>query len=225
MACGGKTYYKDNNGYLLAGMLSHRVKSLKPSLTSINTKENLASIANLRCKVKATLYVNDKNVYEDEGEVLFKNNALSGIVIFQLSSIMTRYPMANYKIRLDMLPSMEMDELKDYLNKHNNDISYLFPKMIAKYIVSQNTGDLAYTIKNLIFNVTEPFDFKNAQVTSGGVSFEDLNDELESKIIPNLYFIGEMLDADGLCGGYNLQFAFASADVVCKSINRKYEEK
>lgn len=224
LAMGGKTYYKENNGFLIASMLSCRVTSLKPSLCSLKVKEQLASIANLKARVKASLIINEKKVYEDMGEVLFKNDALSGIVIFQLSSIMSRYHLGNYQISLDLLPSFSTTELQEYLDKYSS-LKGLFPKMIGQYILKRSANstslEIAKTIKNLTFNVLEPYDFKNAQVTSGGVSFKDLTDSLENKYFPNCYIIGEMLDGDGICGGYNLQFAFASANIVFKDILKK----
>lgn len=224
LAMGGKTYYKENNGFLIASMLSCRVTSLKPSLCSLKVKEQLASIANLKARVKASLIINGKKVYEDTGEVLFKNDALSGIVIFQLSSIMSRYHLGSYQISLDLLPSLSTTELQEYLDKFSS-LKGLFPKMIGQYILKRSANstslEIANTIKNLTFNVLEPYDFKNAQVTSGGVSFKDLTDSLENKYFPNCYIIGEMLDGDGICGGYNLQFAFASANIVFKDILKK----
>lgn len=226
LAMGGKTYYKENNGFLIASMLSCRVTSLKPSLCSLKVKESLASIANLKARVKASLIVNGQKVYEDIGEVLFKNDALSGIVIFQLSSIMSRYHFSNYQISLDLLPTFSITEIQEYLNNFHS-LKGLFPKMIGQYVLKRSMNssalEIATTIKNLTFNVFEPYDFKNAQITSGGVSFKDLTDNLENKYFPNCYIMGEMLDGDGICGGYNLQFAFASANVVFKDIIKKVD--
>ena len=223
-ATGGKTYYKDNNSYLMCSMLSHRVSTLRPTLTSLKVKENLASIENLRAKVKASLIANNKVIYEDKGEVLFKKDALSGIVIFQLSSYVARNPINNFVIELDLMPSMNESELEDYLTKYPS-MTGLFAKMINQYInkvsISKSAKDLAYTIKHLRFNVLESVEFKNAQVTSGGISINEVNEHLESKYNPNLYILGELLDVDGICGGYNLHFAFASAHKAALNIISK----
>ena len=222
-ASGGKTYYKENNTYMMASMLSHRIMPLRPTLTSIKIKENLASIENLRAKVNAKLIADDKVIYEDSGEVLFKKDNLSGIVIFQLSSYIARNPYKKYQIVLDLLPSMQEKDIANYLN-HYQSMTGLFPKMINQYILklSNNNYELvAKNIKNLTFNVAEVIEFKNAQVTSGGVCIDELKDTLESKIHNNLYFMGEVIDVDGICGGYNLQFAFASAYKVALDIISK----
>ena len=221
IATGGKTYYKECNSYTLANMLSHKVCQLKPSLTYLKVKENLASIENLRCKVKASLYANNTLLYEDFGEVLFKKDALSGIVIFQLSSIIARNHFMSYTIKLDLAYNYTVEQLCEYISKFKS-LDGMFAKMINQYILknakSNNPLDIANTIKNLSFNVIEPIDFKNAQVTSGGVDVNELNENLESALHKNLYFSGEIINVDGICGGYNLQFAFASANKIANDI-------
>lgn len=228
MATGGKTYYKENNSYLISSMLSHRITQLRPTLTSLKVSENLASIENLRCKVKASLICDNKIVYEDSGEVLFKKDALSGIVIFQLSSIIARNPYKKYQVKLDLIPNKNEEEVASHIEKYKN-MTGLFAKMINQYIIkrsaSTNSTDLAHTIKNLSFNVIENVDFKNAQITAGGVNVEELSSNLESKYNKNLYFAGEIIDVDGICGGYNLHFAFASANVIAQDIINKVGKK
>lgn len=223
-ATGGKTYYKENNSYLLASMFSHRVTMLRPTLSSLKVSENLASIENLRSKVKARLLLNNQVVYEDEGEVLYKKDGLSGIVIFQLSSMIARNPYGRYKIELDLLPNMEEKDIVNHIDRFPSMIG-MFPKMIMQYVIKNSPSlekeDIAHTIKHLTFTVLENIDFKNAQVTSGGISIKEVSDNLESKNSENLYFVGEILDVDGICGGYNLQFAFASAYKVAMDIIRK----
>ena len=224
MATGGKTYYKENNSYIMSSMLSHRVTQLRPTLTSLKVSENLASIENLRAKVNAKLIANNNIIYEDNGEVLFKKDGLSGIVIFQLSSIIARNPYLKYSIELDLLPQVSEKDLINHLTKYSS-MTGLFAKMINQYVIKNSKSnspiDIAYTIKHLRFNVLESVDFKNAQVTSGGISVKELKDTLESKYNDNLYFLGEVIDVDAICGGYNLHFAFASASVAAQDIINK----
>ena len=78
---------------------------------------------------------------------------------------------------------------------------------------------LAFSLKNLKFHYESTYDFKDSQVSIGGISYSNLNiTSLESLLEKNIYFIGEILDSDGLCGGYNLMFAFASAFKVLNSL-------
>lgn len=224
LAAGGKTYYKESNGFNIASMLSHRVTPLRPTLSSLKIKENLASIENLRAKVNAKLLANNKIIYEDSGEVLFKKDALSGIVIFQLSSIIARDPFKKYTIELDLMPSMSEENLSEYISKYPS-MTGMFAKMINQYVVKNSTSkdskDIAHTIKHLSFNVLDNIEFKNAQVTAGGVNVNEVKESLESKYNNNLYILGELLDVDGMCGGYNLHFAFASGYVVALDILNK----
>ena len=224
LAMGGKTYYKECNGYIIASMLSHRVTSLRPTLTSLKVKENLASIENLRAKVNAKLICNNNVVFEDNGEVLFKKDALSGIVIFQLSSMVARDPFKKYSIELDLMPSMSEEELSNHIEKYPS-MTGMFAKMINQYIIknsiSKNGKDIAHTIKHLKFNVLDNVEFKNAQVTAGGVNISEVKETLESKYNKNLYILGELLDIDGVCGGYNLHFAFSSAYIAAQDIINK----
>jgi len=219
IATGGKTYYKDTNSYNLASKLKHMVSQLRPTLTYIKVANNLASIENIRANVHARLLDNNKVVYEDDGEVLFKKGYLSGIVMFQLSSYLARHPYGNYKVSLDLLPNMSIEEVRDYINKYPS-LTGLFPKMITMYLKKLN-GDLAYNIKNFTFDVVDNIDFKNAQVTCGGIVTDELTNSLESKNNKNLYFAGEIIDGDGICGGYNLQFAFACAHAIYKELNNE----
>lgn len=226
VATGGKTYYKDSNSYVLANMLSHQVTSLIPSLCPIKVDDNLSSIENLRCKINATLYNESGMIYKDKGEALFKKDYISGIIMFQLSSKIAQNPLDKYYMSLDFAPSLSYDNLVEYL-KNNDDLIGLFPKMIGQFILkkanSTNPEIIASTIKDLRFNIIQNIDFKQAQVTSGGVNVNELTENLESKINKNLYFAGEIVDADGICGGYNLQFAFASAYKIFNDIKNKIE--
>ena len=101
----------------------------------------------------------------------------------------------------------------------------MFNQYVIKNAKSNSPTDLAYTIKHLKFNVLENLDFKTAQVTSGGISVKELKETLESKYNENLYFLGEVVDVDAVCGGYNLHFAFASAYVAAKDIISKVGTK
>lgn len=228
LATGGKSYYKDSNSYVLANFLEHKVTTLRPALNYLKVQENLVSIENIRCKCVAKLITNNKIIYKDKGEVLFKKDALSGIVMFQLSSVIAKNPYNTYEIELDLLPDKTVEEIVTYLKTYNNMLG-MFPKMVNQYLVktakSNNVLDIANNIKHLKFHYLENIDYKTAQVTSGGVDVKELKETLESKIHNNLYFAGEIIDVDGLCGGYNLQFAFASASKVALDIINKVGTK
>ena len=215
--------------------LNLKIKEIKPSLVPLKVKENVRSLKGVR--VKCTVSLLDENnvtIYKENGEVLFKEDGLSGIAIFNSSSFINRRD-GKYKISLDLSGGMNNEQLFNYIKENINEYPYLFKGFlndkIADYIVSrtdynkinkeEQIGILFDKIKNLVFNVTGFYPFIDSQVCSGGVSLEEINDNLELKKYSNIYVSGELLDVDGICGGYNLQFAWSSAGVIADDIKRK----
>ena len=170
-----------------------------------------------------------------DGEVLFKDSGLSGIVIFDVSTLFARTGMFEGEISIDLMRKMPMEELLRLLENRKKIVDSvvnkffigMFQNAVANEILKQSkintnikTKDLtksdierlARTIKNLKFKISGAYD--NNQVFSGGVPLSDLTDNLEHKKIKNLYFIGEICDVDGECGGYNLQWAWTSGKIV-----------
>ena len=145
-------------------------------------------------------------MYQEEGEILFKDDGLSGIVMLNISSMINRLKdKNNIKIVLDLANTNKKINKDQY-------IEYVSPK-IADYLLANNLD-----IQNLTFTFKDFYDYQIAEVSHGGLSLSEINDSLESKKEKGLYFTGEVLDIDGMCGGYNLMFAFASAEKVKKAI-------
>ena len=132
------------------------------------------------------------------------------------------------EISIDLLPDFSHEELKGMLasSYQNNQADLLVPffeKPLAEYLLKKTAFNgnnqqiaeiLSKLIKDLRFKNLEPYGFQDSQVTRGGVSLEDVDSRLRSRLDPNHYFVGECLDIDGLCGGYNLGFALLSALTV-----------
>ena len=168
------------------------------------------------------------------GEVLFKDGGLSGIVIFNLSTLFARTNNYNGTITIDLLPNLTLEQLSLKLEnrkKLNVCLDKLFTGMfvpaLANEILKQAkintnlnslklTNEQIYTLSKTIKNLTYKVDgyFENNQVFSGGVDLRDLTDHLMHKNIPNLYFAGEICNVDGVCGGFNLQWAWTSGSIV-----------
>ncbi len=208
-----------------------------PSLVSLKSKDikNLNGIRLSNVKVTATCNSQTKTEF---GEVLFKENGISGICVFNLSTLFSRQNNFNGAISIDVLPNYSKEELIKLLNdrkslniKLNKYFVGMFQNAIADELFKQakintnktslnlNTQEievLASTIKNLTFNINGVFE--NNQVFCGGVNLEDLTENLESKSIPHLYFTGEVCNVDGVCGGYNLQWAFTSGFIVGENL-------
>ena len=211
-------------------------KKFSPSLVALVTKQNTKRLSGIRLSdVKVTLKIDGKE-YVEYGEVLFKDNGLSGICIFNLSSYLARRGEYNGKIVIDMLPKQTINETTKMLTNRTR-LGYktfgefmqgLFNNQVNKFVLWQSGLEesdsltqekieiLAKTIKSLSFDIVD--NYGNNQVKSGGISLDDLTQNLEHKNLHGVYFVGELCDVDGLCGGYNLQWAFASGKIAGESI-------
>ena len=194
---------------------NYKIKRPLPGLCPIVAKEDTKILDGMRIKCEAKLYENNKLIHTEKGEVLFKKNGLSGIVIFNISSLVARGGKNNVKVCLDLLPDISLESLKNDCKTRTSDEllnSYFSPK-IAKYLSSRfaDKNALIEAIKNLEFTFEDFYDFIYSQVSVGGVDLSMVNDHLESKHEKGVYLLGELLDVDGPCGGYNLTWAFASA--------------
>ncbi|MBO4855908.1 MAG: NAD(P)/FAD-dependent oxidoreductase, partial [Bacilli bacterium] len=177
-------------------------KECHPSLCPIKTKENTKMVEGLRSKVSASLYQGNKLIHEEEGELLFKKDGLSGMVIFNLTHYINQLDNKNnVTIHIDFAKGLsgEYDSLTN-------------PK-IAQYLFNNKLD-----IHNTIFTFKDFYGYDNSQVTSGGLKISELNLDLSSKKEKGVYFIGEVVDVDAICGGYNIMWALASAEKVNKAI-------
>lgn len=235
-ATGGKSSPKfGSDGSLIDVYKKHGydIKTIKPALCPIKIIENVKDIEGVRVDAHVYLTQNDKVVHDEDGEVLFKKDGLSGIVIMNISSFIARFDdIKNVKIYLDLLPEISLSDLTTSLYKYKDDLknpleSY-FPKILAEHIYNiakpqlnskESYFKLAKIVKNCIFTFKDLYSFEDSQVSVGGISFTDVNEALKSTLESNVYFIGEVLDTDGLCGGYNLMWCFASAKTVVEDIN------
>ena len=161
------------------------------------------------------LYKDNKQIHEESGEVLFKEQGLSGIVIFNVASIIARSIKNSYKVSLDLLPDFSNKYLENYRRTHafNEFLNAFLNPKIVKYLTTRfkDEDSIFKSIKNLEFIFVKTYGFDFSQVSVGGIKVENVNQDLMSKTENNVYLIGELLDIDGPCGGYNLTWAFASA--------------
>ncbi|MDY5929966.1 MAG: aminoacetone oxidase family FAD-binding enzyme [Candidatus Onthovivens sp.] len=238
-ATGGISGNNKNSAEIIGILKKHNyvINPFRPGLVPIKTKEKTALVNGKRVKCDISLLKNNKLIYKEHGEVLFKKDGLSGISIFNCSSLINRSSeIADFVISLDLFPDYDLTNLINLLTKFNKsntnyllhsffdkDLSLFILKMIQMNKVSKynekEIKSLAFSLKNLKFHYESTYDFKDSQVSIGGISYSNLNiTSLESLLEKNIYFIGEILDSDGLCGGYNLMFAFASAFKVLNSL-------
>ena len=223
VSMGGKSYSAfgtTGDGYGIARKLGHRVTRLAPSLVPVQVKETLEPLAGVRAKARVGLLHCGVTVAEEEGEVQFNKDALSGICIMNLSRLLVLNPeksfeeaFAEYELSVDLVPEYTEEQLKTLLEKKPADqmLRGLVRKKLAGYVLdrAETAEAAARLLKDLRFAVGGTKGWNDAQVTRGGVVLEEVDGEtMESKLVPGLYFAGEVLDYDGPCGGWNLHYAW-----------------
>lgn len=229
-ACGGKSQPRLGSDGLLLDMFKqkgYKIREFFPTLCPIKTKEKTNFLDGKRHHGLVKLFKDNKLIYQEDGEVLFKNDGLSGIAIFNCSFYIDREDCSKYRIAIDLFPEIESFELEKMLSLSSSS-GYLsiLEKEVFEYLSSLlkkegkvvNPANLAYLSKNVAFNPVKLYPFDSSQVSSGGISLINLNNDLSSKIENNVYFVGEMVDINGKCGGYNLAWCLISSLLVTKSI-------
>ena len=206
-------------GTALLRPLGHRLTPFAPALCPLKTDvAPIRGLSGLRVRCRAVLLRNGRRVMAEEGEILFRDFGVSGILALNLS----RKAREGDVVSLDLLPGMPREELvrrleaQKALGRPNGDIfTGIFHRRVGENILrragSAESAALADAIRAFSIPVTGLGDTQNAQVTRGGAAVEQFDPAtLESRILPGLYCVGEALDIDGECGGYNLHWAFAS---------------
>ncbi|MBQ4300404.1 MAG: aminoacetone oxidase family FAD-binding enzyme, partial [Lachnospiraceae bacterium] len=216
----------NGDGFYYASLLGHSVISPLPALGKlIISDKSLSKVSGVRTKARVNTYVEDELIESHEGELQFSEDGISGIVVFQASRCISRALNSGKKpwVECDLIPEYSEDDIADMLKnrlENNNTadaISGIVPEKLTRYIYNKSQGDLDKCVKlfkHMNF-LPDRVDDKTAQVTTGGVDMSEINKStLESLIHPGLYFAGEVLDVDGICGGYNLQWAWSSGYVA-----------
>lgn len=242
IAAGGQSYPElgsNGSGFELAKELGHSVTKLSPSIVQLKTEKNqVKGLQGIKTDVAVTAYGDNKKICTYDGELLFTDYGISGNVVFNISFVMPLYKDVEFEI--DFMEKFDYNELYEMLKERKKIMSHLtmenyFNGMINKKLgqflskvsgiekLSKPVKDLSDSdirklctvLKKYRVKILETTGFKNAQVTAGGVSLDEVNTEtLESKIVKGLYFSGEVLDVYGECGGFNLQWAWASGYIA-----------
>jgi hypothetical protein len=220
LACGGcaaANTGSDGSGYALAKSFGHGIHKPVPALTGFICEEKFfKQLAGIRTQARLKLLIGNE-VFEEEGEVQLAAYGVSGIPTFQLCRYGARQKKCSLEI--DFMPSLKEEELVTYLQTHETSqyIGMFNKKLLDVFIkrYGESPKKLAKGIKHFAVTVIGTSDFSKAQVTSGGVYCEEIDSTtMQSKFVPNLYFAGEIVDVDGKCGGYNLQWAWSSGYVA-----------
>ena len=209
-----------------------------PSLVALTTKENTKNLDGVRINNVSITAECLGDIKTEAGELLFKDKGLSGIAIFNLSTLFARKKKFKGKISVNLLPDRTQEEIIKLLGTRirlfDNVVDIftgLFVDKIREEIFrrlkideqlksskfsNSNIIKIAHLIQNLDFEVNGCYN--NNQVVSGGVKLEELSSCLEHKKYKGLYFVGEAVDVDGECGGYNLQWAWTSGTIAGKAL-------
>lgn len=246
IATGGASYPQTGStgdGYRFARALGHTVTPLKPSLVPLELEEPYGkelqglSLRNIAVKI----YENSRVIYEDFGEMMFTHFGVSGPVILSASSHMRKD--AAYELAIDLKPALDLDTLdrrllRDFEAEKNKDfanaLDLLLPKKLIPLMVRLSGIDahkkvhsvtreerhkLAGLLKGFRMHIKGFRPIKEAIITSGGVDVKEIDPStMESKLVPGVFFAGEVIDVDAYTGGFNLQIAFSTGYLAGKNV-------
>lgn len=253
IATGGKAgavHGSDGSGYSIAKSLGHSVITPFAALTScIICGKYTKDWAGVRTKGTVRAYNSKgKLLCENTGELQFVAQGISGIPVFQVSRYISEEIVKGRKpyLTIDIMPLYSEEEIIASLlcrKKKNGSIGDIFTGMLhnklaaallkfcdisikrqAAGLTKDEASHIAAVMKNWRLEVKDTGGFEKAQVTGGGIPASEINAEtMESKICPGLYFAGEVIDVDGICGGYNLQWAWTSGYIAGNAAGRCYK--
>jgi predicted Rossmann fold flavoprotein len=240
IACGGLAGTKlggTMSGYKLLRALGHSVTKLRPTLVQLRSGwPGIAALKGVRANCAAALVHDNMEVAASKGEVQFTDYGISGPVIFEISRDACVAP-GQWMCRLDLLPEYSYQQLLDELARrqgtklltddlltgilHNRlgrvltQAAGIRSRMPVSDLTEEELRAVCDNVKAFEIFVTEPLGMESAQVTAGGVHTQEFDSHtMESKLVPGLYACGEVLDVDGDCGGYNLQWAWSSGTLA-----------
>ena len=226
-----------NSGYAFATKMGHSLIPRHPSLVQLCSDEIwVKGCAGVKVAGLAQLYANGVYITEKKGDLLFTNYGISGLAILDLSrEVSTRLANFDYcELNLDLIPEMSKEKLGNLLlrriqTESKKPIALWLQGVINKKLIPiileqskckakiesdlnrKEINKIVHSIKNLKLSINDTKGFKGAEVSTGGIDTTEVNPQtLESKLVPNLFFAGEILDVDGDRGGFNFHFAWVT---------------
>ena len=232
------------DGYKFALNAGHTVTKLFPALVPFEAKENwVRDLQGLSLKnVRVTIFDKNKKLYDGFGEMLFTHFGVSGPLILSASSYLTRQIEKNYlTLSIDLKPALSIKQLDDRIlrdfeefnNKQfKNALIHLFPSKLIPVIIAltgiypdKKVNEISKAERSRLIEITKKFSmtltklrgFNEAIITQGGINVKEISpNSMESKLVKNLFFAGEVLDVDALTGGFNLQIAWSTGYMAGK---------
>ncbi len=242
---GGYKCGSDGSMFELLKKSGFKTVNTTPAIVQLKTENDITKqLKGIKVDANVTLKVNDKIIRQDFGEVLFCDYGLSGPPVMQISREVPRTK-NSMTLSLDIMPEISLEDLKVQIknrveNLKSRPLEEFFTGMLQKRIgqvilkqcglklsdkaevLNTNIIDrIARMIKSFDFKVLDTTGFVNSQVTAGGISTDEFEDKtMMSKKYDRFYAVGEILDIDGDCGGFNLQWAWSSSFCACDNILR-----
>ena len=226
------------DGYKFAKSVGHTIIPIKPSLVPLESDDKFCkdmqglSLRNVALTVKNE---DGKEIYKDFGEMLFTHFGISGPIVLSASCHMQNFDSHSYTAYIDLKPALSEEQLdlriqKDFKENINKAVSNSFSKLLPKKMIpvvlkrwgvpfekkcnsitKEERKNLVNLLKNFSVSISKPRPVSEAIITSGGVKVTEINPKtMESKLMPNLYFAGEVIDVDAYTGGFNLIIAWAT---------------
>ena len=232
------------SGYKLLRSFGHRATKLRPTLVQLKSGwGGVTGLKGVRTNCRARILWDGQVFAESAGELQFTEYGLSGPVIFEISRDVCQQK-GQWSCRLDFLPEIDMDILEEELLRRKQTglpaaelLTGILHNRLGRVLtqavgVSGQKGicelsdseikEVCRAVKGFDVSLTEPLGMDSAQVTAGGILTKDFDPEtMESRLVPGLYACGEVLDIDGDCGGYNLQWAWSSGRMAGLHAGRK----
>lgn len=244
LACGGMSYPStgsDGSGFRLAASVGHDIIAPVPALVGFKAKNTLVLSGLTLKNVNLSYSEKGKALFSQFGEALFTHEGISGPAALTLSSLTARRNVKGARLVFDLKPALDEEALdrrvlRDFEDNQNkslgNSLTGLMPKALIAYVLeqaclssekkvnsvsSEERKSLVRAVKNLSFETEGFCSMDSAIVTAGGVNVNEINPKtMESRLVENLYFCGEMMDVDAFSGGFNLQIAFSTGFLAGK---------
>ncbi len=219
LAVGGKAapqFGTTGDGYAMAKTLGHRIEKVYPILSAVECGD-FDDIKGIRARGRVGLHKDGRLIAEETGEIQFTADGISGICVFNLTPYIRaedgedfRAALKRFMIYVDLAPDFTAEQMA----KRNSSFGILSDKLASRVEIE--------TIKCWQLPVLGVKGWKNAQCTAGGICLDEIDmNTMQSKLIPGLYFAGEIIDRQGPCGGYNLQNAWETGIKAAKALNGK----
>ena len=245
IAIGSKAGLKENATYELLNSLGIKMTPILPALCPLVLNGDFFNKwSGIRAEARVSIYANDKFLKSDLGEVQLTDYGISGICVMNLSSLVSKalYQKQKVKVHLNFLPNIEKENIDKWLTLRDNTLyqrtviellESIIPYKLLYILVSKagiksnchyksltkkEKDDLINNLSDLTLEIRETKEIFKGQVVTGGIPINRVKTTLEDKEYAGLYYTGEILDVDGICGGFNLGFAWLSSIVVSEDI-------